>query len=43
MQSVARLVRAAFENEPKITLLPAGTIGKEFEVSVKAARFVDKR
>ena len=42
-ESVAVRIRDTFENDPKITVLPTGTIGKEFESSVKAARFVDKR
>ncbi len=41
--AVAATVRAAFENDPVISILPIGTIGQEFEASVKAARFVDKR
>jgi phenylacetate-CoA ligase len=32
-----------FEVTPEITFLDPGTIGKEFEASIKAARFVDRR
>jgi hypothetical protein len=28
---------------PEIAFLEVGTLGKEFETSIKAARFVDKR
>ena len=40
---VAAAVAATFQNKPKITVLPPGTLGREFEASVKAARFVDRR
>ena len=36
-------VARTFEVTPEIVFLDAGTIGKEFEASIKAARFVDKR
>jgi hypothetical protein len=36
-------VRAAFQVTPEVSLLPRGTIAKEFEAAVKAPRFVDKR
>ena len=36
-------VSRVFESTPKITLLEIGTIGREFEATLKAARFVDKR
>jgi phenylacetate-CoA ligase len=32
-----------FEVRPVINLLETGTLAKEFEASVKAPRFVDKR
>ena len=32
-----------FQVTPEISFLEHGTIGKEFEASIKAARFVDKR
>lgn len=36
-------VRKTFEVTPEIAFLERGTLGKEFEASIKAARFVDKR
>jgi phenylacetate-CoA ligase len=36
-------VRKAFEVTPEISFLEPGTIGTEFEASIKAARFVDRR
>ena len=36
-------VRRTFQVSPQITLLPRGTIAREFEAAVKAPRFVDKR
>jgi phenylacetate-CoA ligase len=36
-------VRSTFQVTPEVTLLPRGTVAKEFEANVKAPRFVDKR
>ena len=36
-------VRKTFQITPQVTLLPRGTIAKEFEAAVKPPRFVDKR
>ena len=36
-------VQKTFEVTPEIVFLESGTLGKEFEASIKAARFVDKR
>jgi len=36
-------VQKTFEVSPEIAFLEVGTLGKEFETSIKAARFVDKR
>ena len=36
-------VREKFELKPHIVVLEAGTLAKEFEANVKAARFVDRR
>jgi hypothetical protein len=36
-------VRQTFQVTPKVMVQPAGTIAREFEANVKAARFVDKR
>ncbi len=42
-QKIVALIKKAFQVTPKVSLLPRGTIAKEFESSVKAPRFVDKR
>jgi phenylacetate-CoA ligase len=42
-QEIVALIKKAFQVTPKVSLLPRGTIAKEFESSVKAPRFVDKR
>jgi phenylacetate-CoA ligase len=36
-------IRRTFQVTPEVTLLPRGTVAKEFEANVKAPRFVDKR
>jgi len=40
---IADAVRKTFQVNPRITLLPRGTIAREFEAAVKPPRFVDKR
>jgi phenylacetate-CoA ligase len=40
---IMETVRRTFQVSPQITLLPRGTIAREFEAAVKAPRFVDKR
>jgi phenylacetate-CoA ligase len=40
---IAESVRAAFQVTPEVSLLPRGTIAKDFEAAVKPPRFVDKR
>jgi phenylacetate-CoA ligase len=42
-EKVASQIKAVFQVTPKVSLLPRGTIAREFEASVKAPRFVDKR
>jgi phenylacetate-CoA ligase len=42
-EGTVEAVRSAFQITPKVTLLPRGTIAKDFEAAVKAPRFVDKR
>jgi len=42
-EGVVEAVRKTFQVTPEVTLLPRGTIAKDFEANVKAARFVDKR
>ena len=40
---VAEAVRRTFEVRPDVEVLPIGTLAREFESSVKAPRFVDRR
>jgi phenylacetate-CoA ligase len=40
---VIEAVRKTFQVAPEVTLLPRGSIAKEFEANIKAARFIDKR
>jgi phenylacetate-CoA ligase len=42
-QDTVAAVQRVFQVKAQVTLLPRGTIAKEFEASVKAPRFVDKR
>ena len=42
-EQVADAIRKTFQVTPEVSLLPRGTIAKEFEAAVKAPRFVDKR
>jgi phenylacetate-CoA ligase len=42
-QGIRADVQRSFEVAAEITLLDRGTIGREFEASIKAARFVDRR
>ena len=42
-EGTVEAVRKAFQLIPQVTLLPRGTIAKDFEAAVKAPRFVDKR
>jgi len=43
IDALANKVRSVFEVRPDIEVLEAGTLAKEFESSVKAPRFVDRR
>lgn len=43
VKQVAVLVKRQFEVEPEVAVLPIGTLAAEFETSVKAPRFVDRR
>jgi len=36
-------VKQKFELTPQVTVLETGTLAREFEANVKAARFVDRR
>ena len=40
---IADEVKSKFELAPQVVLLETGTLAKEFEANVKAARFVDRR
>jgi phenylacetate-CoA ligase len=40
---IGEVVSKTFEVTPEIDFLELGTLGREFEASVKAARFVDRR
>src|SRR5687768_10707417 len=42
-EGVIEGVRKSFQVTPEVTLLPRGTIAKEFEANIKAPRFIDKR
>ena len=42
-EATAKSIHNAFQVAPQVTLLPRGTIAKDFEASVKAPRFVDRR
>ena len=42
-KKVAEQVRHIFEVRPNVEVLPIGTLAKDFESSVKAPRFLDKR
>ena len=40
---VVDLIRKTFQITPRVTLLPRGTIARDFEAAVKPPRFVDRR
>jgi phenylacetate-CoA ligase len=40
---VIEAMKQTFQVTPEVSLLPRGTIAKEFEANIKAPRFVDKR
>ncbi len=42
-EGVVEGIRRIFQLTPEVTLLPRGTIAKEFEANIKAPRFIDKR
>ena len=42
-ERLADSIRNVFEVRPVIDVMETGTLAKEFETSVKAPRFVDKR
>ncbi|MEQ8699960.1 MAG: hypothetical protein RLT05_25800, partial [Bauldia litoralis] len=43
IEEIAAAVRGTFEVRPEVEVLETGTLAREFEASVKAPRFVDKR
>jgi phenylacetate-CoA ligase len=42
-RALSTLIREKFELAPQIVVLETGTLAREFEANVKAARFVDRR
>ena len=42
-ERIIEAIKSTFQVTPKVTLLPRGTIAREFEAAVKPPRFVDKR
>jgi phenylacetate-CoA ligase len=42
-RAVETLIKRVFEVTPDVEVLPLGTLAAEFERSIKAPRFVDKR
>jgi phenylacetate-CoA ligase len=42
-QALGGKIKSAFELAPQVVVLETGTLAKEFEANVKAARFVDRR
>ena len=40
---IVRRTKAAFEVTPEVVVLETGTLAREFESSIKAPRFVDRR
>jgi phenylacetate-CoA ligase len=42
-EKIVAAMKKTFQVSPEVTLLPRGTIAKEFETNIKAPRFVDKR
>lgn len=43
VENIAGAIRGTFEVRPDVEILETGTLAREFESSVKAPRFVDKR
>ena len=41
--SVIAAMKKTFQVTPEVTLLPRGSIARDFEANIKAPRFVDKR
>jgi phenylacetate-CoA ligase len=43
MTDLTNAIRSAFELTPEIVPIALGTLGKEFEASIKAPRIIDRR
>jgi len=43
MNKLVEKIKETFELQPQVVVLETGTLAKEFEANVKAARFVDRR
>ena len=43
MKNLIAEIKEKFELMPQVVVLETGTLAKEFEANVKAARFVDRR
>ena len=41
--TVENAIKKTFQVSPQVTLLPRGSIAKDFEAAIKAPRFVDRR
>jgi len=42
-ETIVETIKKTFQVTPEVTLLPRGSIARDFEANVKAPRFVDKR
>jgi len=42
-EKVVQSIKKTFQVTPEVTLLPRGSIAKDFEAALKPQRFVDKR
>jgi phenylacetate-CoA ligase len=42
-RTLSEQIKQTFELVPQVVVLEAGTLAREFEANVKAARFVDRR
>ena len=42
-ETIVETIKKTFQVTPEVTLLPRGTIARDFEANIKAPRFVDKR
>jgi hypothetical protein len=42
-ENIVLSIKKTFQVTPEVTLLPRGSIAKDFEAALKPPRFVDKR